>query len=191
MIENHLPILQIIIPLVAAPVCIFLRHPVLTWALTTVVSWITFYISLRLLLQVLDSGEIIYELGGWAAPWGIEYVVDTLSAWVLVIVSSIGAIVTPYAKVSVEKEIERDRIYIFYAMLLLCETGLLGITITGDALFLLRSIATNDRFEAAAAVPDGYTGPALDIVLPAPASAGGPLFLRLRDAPDAVGVVMR
>lgn len=69
--------------------------------------------------------------------------------------------------------------------------GPTGCTITGDALFLLRSIATNDRFEAAAAVPDGYTGPALDIVLPAPASASAPLFLRLRDAPDAVGVVAR
>lgn len=144
MIEAQLPILQIIIPLMAAPVCIFLRHPVLTWALTTVVSWVTLYISLSLLFQVQASGTIVYEIGGWAAPWGIEYVVDTLSAWVLVIVSSIGAVVTPYAKVSVEKEIERDRIYIFYAMLLLCETGLLGITITGDAfnLFVFLEISS-------------------------------------------------
>lgn len=144
MIEAQLPILQIIVPLLAAPVCLFLRHPVLTWALTTVVSWVTLYISLSLLFQVQSTGTIIYELGGWAAPWGIEYVVDTLSAWVLVIVSTIGAIVTPYAKVSVEKEIDRERIYIFYAMLLLCETGLLGITITGDAfnLFVFLEISS-------------------------------------------------
>lgn len=133
MIDAHLPILQIIVPLMAAPVCIFLRQAFLTWVLATAVSWVCLAISIMLLQQVLASGEIIYELGGWAAPWGIEYRVDTLSAWVMVIVSSIGAVVTPYAKLSVEKEIDPERIYIFYAMLLLCETGLLGITITGDA----------------------------------------------------------
>ncbi len=130
---DQLPVLQIIIPLIAAPICILLRNAFLTWVLATATSWICLAISVALLQQVLASGEIIYELGGWAAPWGIEYRVDTLSAWVLVIVSSIGAVVTPYAKLSVEKEIEHERIYIFYSMLLLCETGLLGITITGDA----------------------------------------------------------
>lgn len=144
MIDAHLPVLQIVVPLLAAPLCIFLRTPFLTWALTTVVSWVTFVISLMLLIEVTGSGAISYELGGWAAPWGIEYVVDTLSAWVLVIVSAIGAVVAPYAKVSVENEIERDRIYIFYAMLLLCEAGLLGITITGDAfnLFVFLEISS-------------------------------------------------
>ncbi len=144
MIEAHLPILQVIIPLLAAPICVFLRHPVATWALTTVVSWICLAISIWLLQQVQAGGEIIYEIGGWAAPWGIEYRVDMLSAWVLVIVTSIGAVVMPYAKLSAEKEIDRDRLYIFYTMMLLCETGLLGITITGDAfnLFVFLEISS-------------------------------------------------
>ncbi|NQV98829.1 MAG: monovalent cation/H+ antiporter subunit D family protein [Rhodospirillales bacterium] len=142
--EAHLPILQVIIPLIAAPVCVFLRHPLITWALATVISWVCLAISIMLLQQVQASGEIIYEIGGWAAPWGIEYRVDTLSAWVMVIVTSVGAVVTPYAKLSAEKEIDRDRLYIFYAMLLLCETGLLGITITGDAfnLFVFLEISS-------------------------------------------------
>ena len=132
-VSDHLIILQIIIPLIAAPLCVFIRNPHFTWALATLVSWICLAISIALMQQVMSSGEIIYELGGWAAPWGIEYRVDMLNAWVLVIVSCVGAVVTPYAKLSAEKEIDHDRLYIFYAMLLLCETGLLGITITGDA----------------------------------------------------------
>jgi len=97
-----------------------------------------------LLIRVLDSGVITYELGGWAAPWGIEYRIDTLNAFVLVIVSAIGALVLPYARRTVIAEIPNNRIYLFYTMLLLCETGLLGITITGDAfnLFVFLEISS-------------------------------------------------
>jgi len=97
------------------------------------VSWTSFAIALALLAQVLDTGTISYALGGWAAPWGIEYRVDTANAFVLVIVSGISSIVLPYAKRSVEKEIASDRIYIFYTAWLLCLTGMLGMTVTGDA----------------------------------------------------------
>ena len=64
--------------------------------------------------------------------------------FVLVIVSAIGAIVLPYARRTVIAEIPINRIYLFYTMLLLCETGLLGITITGDAfnLFVFLEISS-------------------------------------------------
>ena len=133
MIAAHLPALQVVIPLMAAPLCVLLRRPVLAWALTLAVSWVVLAIAVALLLQVLQTGPVTYFLGNWAAPWGIEYRVDLAGAFVLVIVAAIGAVVTPYARRSVEHEIPRDRIYLFYAMYLLCLTGLLGIAITGDA----------------------------------------------------------
>jgi len=143
-IVEHLPVLQVVLPLLAAPLCIFLRSAFWTWLLAAAVSWLCFPISIALLSQVLDQGVIVYELGSWAAPWGIEYRIDSLNAFVLVIVSAVGAVVTPYAKQSVEKEIDRDRIYLFYTMLLLCQAGLLGIAITGDAfnLFVFLEISS-------------------------------------------------
>jgi len=143
-IAHHLPILQIIIPLMSAPFCMFLRHHFWTWALAVVISWLSLVMSIGLLLQVLDQGVLIYKIGGWAAPWGIEYRIDNLNAFVLVIVSVIAAVVMPYARMSVNKEIPRDRAYLFYAMMLLCMTGLLGITITGDAfnLFVFLEISS-------------------------------------------------
>jgi multicomponent Na+:H+ antiporter subunit D len=78
------------------------------------------------------DGAIHYALGGWVAPYGIEYVVDPVNAWVIVIVALIGALVTPYARMSVEREISEDRIPLFYAAFILCLTGLLGIAVTGD-----------------------------------------------------------
>jgi multicomponent Na+:H+ antiporter subunit D len=72
-------------------------------------------------------------MGGWPPPWGIEYRVDALSGFVLLLVSAIGAVIVPFAYRSVAFEIAEDRRAWFYCMYLLCLTGLLGITITGDA----------------------------------------------------------
>ena len=144
MILLHLPLLQVVVPLIAAPVCVLFRNGRMAWALALGVTWTAFAVALSLLLQVTESGPISYAIGGWEPPWGIEYRVDTLSAFVLVIVTSIGAVVVPFARASVEREVASDRIYLFYTMYLLCLTGLLGITITGDAfnLFVFLEISS-------------------------------------------------
>ncbi len=132
MIREQLPALQIVVPLVAAPLCVVLRRrvPVLTFALA--VTWSTFAIALALLQRVLTDGPLVYALGGWAAPWGIEYRVDLLAAFVLMFVSLIGAVTLSYAPRSLAREIPNDREHLFVAAFLLCLTGLLGIVITGD-----------------------------------------------------------
>ncbi|MBI82290.1 MAG: cation:proton antiporter [Planctomycetaceae bacterium] len=128
----HLPVLPIIVPLLAAPLCVLLRQRRLALALALTVCWATFAMTLMLLGRVLAEGTQTYVLGGWVAPWGIEYRIDTLSAFVLLIVSGIGATVLTYAPLSIEREIRRDQHYLFYTAYLLCLTGLLGIVITGD-----------------------------------------------------------
>jgi len=143
-IQHHLPILQILVPLLAAPVCMFIRHPQVVWVWTLAIVWLCLPMSVALLLQVLDQGVIVYELGDWAAPWGIEYRVDSLNAFILVIVTMIASVVVPYGRILVDSEIPASRIYLFYAMFLLCITGLLGIAITGDAfnLFVFLEISS-------------------------------------------------
>ena len=64
---------------------------------------------------------------------GIHYNVDIANVFILVIVSSVAAVVFPYAKFSIDKEIPHEKHHYFYAMLLLCMTGLMGMAITGDA----------------------------------------------------------
>jgi len=137
-------ILLVVVPLLAAPVCVLLRSAGGAWSVATGVSWAVFAIALKLLFTVLEHGEAVYRIGGWDAPWGIEYRLDPLGAFVVLIIAMIGALVMPYAKRSVEKEIRKDRIYLFYAMMLLCLSGLLGITITGDAfnLFVFLEISS-------------------------------------------------
>ena len=80
----------------------------------------------------MKSGRLRYYLGNWEPPWGIEYVVDYLSGFVLVIVSFMAFVVTVYSWRSVEKEIPKEKVGLFYAVFMLLVTGLLGIVITGD-----------------------------------------------------------
>jgi multicomponent Na+:H+ antiporter subunit D len=132
MIDSHLPILQVVIPLISAPLCVLLRHKTLTWVFAMLVSLAALGMAGALLAQVLQDGVISYALGGWVAPWGIEYRVDTLNAFVLLLVSTIATVVLFYAPPSVADEVAGEQHYLFYAAYLLCLTGLLGITITGD-----------------------------------------------------------
>jgi len=130
---THLPILQVIIPLMAAPLCLLLNRSRLVWLFSLLVSGLAFTISVLLLQQVMTSGVISYELGGWQAPWGIEYRIDQLNAFLLLIISGISTVVLFAAHTSIEKEIPKDKHTYFYILYLLSLTGMLGIVATGDA----------------------------------------------------------
>ena len=136
LIVPHLPVLQVAIPLIAAPICVlftFGGHRKLAWLFTLCISWICLLIAGALLSRVLLETDISYAIGSWPPPFGIEYRVDPINAFVLLIISGVSAIALPFARLSVEKEIESDRHVLFYTCYLLCLTGLLGVTITGDA----------------------------------------------------------
>lgn len=130
---THFPVLQVILPLMAAPACLFLRKRDLVWIFATVVAFLSFAVSLSLMFSVMQNGAISYKLGGWEAPWGIEYRIDLLNAPLLVLVSGISAIVLLAARTSILNEIPEDRHTLFFVAWLLCMAGLMGILATGDA----------------------------------------------------------
>ncbi len=133
MIATHLPALQVVVPLLAAALCVLVPWKRFSWGIAMAGSVAAFAAAIGLLSRVLDGEDIRYALGGWAAPWGIEYRVDAVNALVLLIVAGISVIVTPFALTSVERELDARRIPLFYGAWMLCLCGLLGIAITGDA----------------------------------------------------------
>lgn len=135
--SQHLPALQVVIPLISAPLAVLFRQRTLAFILVTAAAWFAFACSIALWLHpdlaFGQPGFISYHIGSWAPPWGIEYRIDRLSSFVLILVSGMAAVTLPYARASIEREIPRELHYLFYAMFALCLTGLLGITVTGDA----------------------------------------------------------
>ena len=141
---EHLPALQVVLPLAAAPLIVLVRGARFAWLATTAVSYLSLVIAVRLFLEAAQSGPISYAIGSWPAPWGIEYRVDALSGFVLVAVSLTASFVAPYAQRSIAAELGEDRHYLMYAMYCLCLSGLLGIAMTGDAfnLFVFLEISS-------------------------------------------------
>lgn len=129
----QLPVLPVILPLVAAPLTLLAPGPRASFGWAVLISWLTFFACAALLMTVSQSGEISYFLGNWAPPLGIEYRVDLANALVLFLVSGIAAIVFTFSFQSVKLEIDAAQTPLFYCALLICMTGLLGVTITGDA----------------------------------------------------------
>jgi multicomponent Na+:H+ antiporter subunit D len=129
---EQITILLIVIPLMIAPITALIPSEKVTWALTLLVSTISLLISLYILYEVSDGRHVIYELGGWRPPWGIEYKIDSLNAFIAVIVSGIASLSCLFAYRSVPDEIEKKTIPLFYAAFQLCLLGLLGIALTGD-----------------------------------------------------------
>ena len=130
--QDHLSLLLVVIPLFAAPIVAVLPRGRLPWLVTLAVALVCVVFASMQLWAVVHNGVISYELGGWAPPWGIEYRIDAVNAFVALIVAGIAAITLPYALLSVEKEIPEHQVPLFYSAFLLCFTGLLGISQTGD-----------------------------------------------------------
>lgn len=131
--SDHLPILIVVCPLVSAllvPLAARLSIR-LSRAVTVVASAAALACALAALGAVLDRGVWHYHLGGWAPPWGVEYVVDPLGGGMAVLVALVGTLVAIYAGPHL-RGLSSLRGAAFDSLFLLLTSGLLGITLTGD-----------------------------------------------------------
>ncbi|MFH1640149.1 MAG: monovalent cation/H+ antiporter subunit D family protein [Chloroflexota bacterium] len=83
------------------------------------------------LFHVLTVGELRHYFGGWPPPFGIEYVLDPLSAFMAIIIVFIGSIVLIYPPRAGLYQVPRTGIPLYGIMMLLL-VGLLGVVVTGD-----------------------------------------------------------
>ena len=99
--------------------------------------------SIAVLARVLREGTIRYTVGNWRPPFGIELVVDPLSALMMLLVAAVALVATFSALKSVEQELA-GREYLFFTLYLILIAGLFGLILTGDAfnLYVLLEITS-------------------------------------------------
>lgn len=129
---DHLSVLQVVVPMLAAPCCFLIRREDIAWYFSCAVAFVCLCITFGLLYQFNQHGVLSYELGGWAAPWGIEYRTDALTLIGLFIVSGVNLFAIVFSRRSIEKDVDADQRGIFYAAWTLAVCGMLGIVSTGD-----------------------------------------------------------
>lgn len=103
----------------------------LAYPVASLGAGLSFAIALWGLITVLNNGPQHYYLGGWVAPIGIEYVLDHLSAFMIILVTGIGLLCIIYSLRPVQTELGERSVFTYPLMLLLL-AGLSGIVLTGD-----------------------------------------------------------
>lgn len=161
MIEQHALALLVVLPLMAAPLCILAGRAGLAWGIALATSWTTFGLAVYLLRRVMLDGQVVYDMGGYAPPIGIQLSLDAAGALVMLVVAAIAALIVPYSWRSIEREVPEHKHVWFYACLMLCIAGLLGMTVTGDAfnLFVFLEISSLSTYVLVSMGRDrrGYT----------------------------------
>lgn len=145
MIDQNLHIFVLAVPLLTAFFVNVLGRVSKGWIPPLVLGALGFsaLASVRVLFRVLGEGTISYTVGNWRPPFGIELVVDPLSALMLLLVSGVALLAGCSAIKSVQQELP-GREYLFFTMYLLLIAGLLGLVMTGDAfnLYVLLEITS-------------------------------------------------
>jgi multicomponent Na+:H+ antiporter subunit D len=130
---EHLPVLIVVISLFSSITILIVGwfHRKTSYFIFIATVAAQFVGSILVLNHVMTRGPIRYWLGGWKPPWGIEYVVDALNAYILVIVLFLTLVCGIYSKKNIEHELPR-KVVSYYAIFQLLITGLCGVTLTGD-----------------------------------------------------------
>jgi multicomponent Na+:H+ antiporter subunit D len=159
----HLPALQVVVPMLSAPLVVLLQPRGLAWAAATAAGLVSFAIALALTFAVLDGQTLEYAMGGWPAPFGIALSVDAFSALVLLVVTGAGAAALLAARPSIDQQIESERQPLFYSAWLLALSGLVGIVVSADAfnIFVFMEISSLASYILIAGGPDRRALPAV------------------------------
>jgi multicomponent Na+:H+ antiporter subunit D len=160
-IRDHAIVLLVVLPLLAAPLCILFGRAKLAFGTALVTAWAAFGLALHLVVRTVHEGVITYDMSGWAPPVGIQFRLDAAGALVMLVVAAIGALIVPYSWRSIQREIPDHKHVWFYSCLMLCLSGLLGMTVTGDAfnLFVFLEISSLSTYVLVSMGRDrrGYT----------------------------------
>jgi multicomponent Na+:H+ antiporter subunit D len=136
LIIPHAPILAIVLPLFAAfltPVVSILAK---RFGVERARDWFVVGAAILTLIVVVSMvpavwrGEVlVYKLGGWTPPWGINLAIDGLNLLVALIIAGVVSSVAVYSVVSMERDSGLEK---YYSLLMLVTAGSMGVALTGD-----------------------------------------------------------
>jgi multicomponent K+:H+ antiporter subunit D len=126
---NHWLILPVVVPaMVAGIIVLALRFDSLLQRIASIASTAAcLAVGIVLLVQAASGAVEVYELGNWPAPFGIVFVVDRLSALMVVLTCALALFVLLYA---LDGWDQRGRH--FHALFQFQLMGLNGAFLTGD-----------------------------------------------------------
>jgi multicomponent Na+:H+ antiporter subunit D len=158
-----LPVLQVVVPMLVAPLVVLLHPRGLAWAAATVASAASFLVAVQITAGVLAGEVYRYALGGWPAPYGIALEVDAFGALLLLILTGASTVALAAGRASLDRQIEAYRQPLFFSAWLLALAGMAGILVSADAfnIFVFMEISSLASYVLVAGGPDRRALPAV------------------------------
>lgn len=126
--------LAVVLPFLGAALAfVLIRHPrIQRWVSLSSIS-VTLALEIWVLASVWNSGPIVVQLGGWAAPFGIVMVADQFSSLLLVISSAVSLAVLTYASGQGAADGEEGGpVSVFHPTFLILVAGVSNAFLAGD-----------------------------------------------------------
>jgi len=125
---TDLPALLVAVPLLGSVAVLLagIARSETGWPVAVCVSLLQTGTAVALAVRAFTDPPVRYVVGGFTAPFGIELVVDGISATMIVLVAVVALGVLGYARVA------GPRSNPFYATYLVLVAGLTGMSLTGD-----------------------------------------------------------
>lgn len=127
---NNAVVLPVFIPVLTGILLIlFMKSIRLQRFISGIGALVTMGTAVVLLYTVSIYGIQVLNMGGWSAPFGIVFVLDTFSSLLILVSSVISVACTIYAFHSITEERENHHFYVFFQFLM---AGVNGSFLTGD-----------------------------------------------------------
>ncbi len=131
---SKLPFYCVIIPLIASfcmPVFARWKKEVCA-PLATLTTAAVFILTLIIGYHVSQGQILSYAVSGWEPPWGIEMMVYSLSAVMMMLISGVSLFILIFSFVAIKFELERIVTGWYYTAFLLCLSGMVGLVASND-----------------------------------------------------------
>lgn len=130
----HLPVLAVVISLLGAYLIPLIYHfrRNLASVVAVGISGLALCFSAATAVYVSRYGAFSYLLGMWSIPWGIEVYVDRMSAFMMLVISSITFLVMLYAMEDVRHELTEAPRKWYWTLNLLLLASMMGVVMAGD-----------------------------------------------------------
>jgi len=142
---TNLHLFVLVVPLLSALAINLLGRRSRQWIAPMVLGSLAFSVfgSIIIMARVIEHGNLSYTVGNWRPPYGIELVVDPLSALMMVLISVVALLASFSSLKSVEQELP-GREHFFFTLYMILIAGLFGLVLTGDAfnLYVLLEITS-------------------------------------------------
>ena len=144
--SGHYPALIVVVLFIAAFAAplLYRQAKMLTAYFIMAAHIIALAMAVLLLINVQQHGPVLYHMGGWPPPWGIEFKADPLRLYMVLVVLSVSLWIFFYAVHDLQHELKIEVIGWYYTLYTVLVGAMAGMALTNDLfnLFVLMEICT-------------------------------------------------